>query len=264
LFALTYLIYSTSKIFIKVVMSAIIKFFQIVFLAVVTLFLVSGLVILASKFVMDSNVPTAKSGEEDVLLANRLARIGNVVTGEARPEEVVRAALNPSAGAAAVAPAAGAEPRSGKEVYAAVCAACHDSGAAGSPVKGNKDQWQPRANQGLATLIDHAINGIRGMPARGGNPGVTDAEIENTIVYMLSESGITLASEKEAVTDPTQKLLAIQVQITEKQAALIALLEAGDSDGAAEKRQALQKEIQALQKERETLQESLKKDESAA
>ncbi len=243
-------------------MSAIIKFFQIVFVAVVALFLVGGLVILASKFVVDGSVPTAKGGEEDVLLANRLARLGTVVTGEARPDDVVRAALHPNAAAAAAAPAAGAEPRSGKEVYAAVCAACHDSGAAGSPIKGNKAQWQPRANQGLATLIDHAINGIRGMPARGGNPAVTDAEIENTIVYMLAESGITLASEK--AEDPVQKLLAIQAQLTEKQGALIALLEAGDAEGSAEKRQALQAEIQALQKERDTLQESLKKDESAA
>lgn len=240
-------------------MSAIIKFLQIVFVAVVALFLVAGLVILASKFAMNDGVPTAKSGEEDVLLANRLARIGNVLTGEARSEEVVRAALHPNAAAAAAAPAPGAEPRAGKEVYAAVCSACHDSGAAGAPIKGNQAQWQPRANQGLATLIDHAINGIRGMPARGGNPAVTDAEIENTIVYMLGESGITLASEKEAA-DPMQKLLEIQAQLTEKQGALIALLEAGEAEGSAEKRQALQAEIQALQKERETLQESLQKD----
>lgn len=87
-------------------------------------------------------------------------------------------------------PAAPAAPRSGKEVFGAVCTACHSTGAAGAPKVGDKAAWAPRAAQGLDTLIKHAINGKGAMPPRGGNPSVTDDEIKATIEYMLKETGV--------------------------------------------------------------------------
>jgi cytochrome c5 len=79
--------------------------------------------------------------------------------------------------------------RSGKEVVDAVCAACHATGAQGAPKIGDAQAWSKRASQGLTALTEHAIKGIRQMPAHGGNPNVTDFEIERAVTYMVNQSG---------------------------------------------------------------------------
>lgn len=79
--------------------------------------------------------------------------------------------------------------RSGKEVVDAVCAACHGTGAQGAPKIGDVKAWSKRAAQGLTALTQHAIAGIRQMPAHGGNPNVTDFEIERAVTYMVNQSG---------------------------------------------------------------------------
>lgn len=99
----------------------------------------------------------------------------------------------PEAGGAAAAPAAAAAPKpdpaKGKSVYQNVCAMCHASGAAGAPKPGDHAAWDARIAQGFPTLYDHAINGIRAMPARGGNPSLSEADIANAVGYMVTESG---------------------------------------------------------------------------
>jgi cytochrome c5 len=89
----------------------------------------------------------------------------------------------------AAAIAAHAAARSGEEVVQAVCAACHASGANGAPRIGDESAWRARAAQGLTSLTRHAIQGIRRMPPHGGNPGVSDFEIELAITYMVNRSG---------------------------------------------------------------------------
>ncbi len=92
-------------------------------------------------------------------------------------------------GAQAVASAAvSSGPRSGEEVYKSKCFACHDTGAAGAPTVGNAEMWAPRIEQGVDTLISHAINGIRGMPARGTCADCSDEEIAETVKYMVEHS----------------------------------------------------------------------------
>ncbi|MBD8565730.1 cytochrome c5 family protein [Oxalobacteraceae sp. CFBP 8763] len=84
----------------------------------------------------------------------------------------------------------------GGAVYTATCAACHDSGMAGSPKTGDKAAWATRLAQGYDTLVTHAINGIRAMPAKGGNPDLDDLEVARAVVFMTNKSG---ASFKEPV-----------------------------------------------------------------
>jgi cytochrome c5 len=84
----------------------------------------------------------------------------------------------------------------GGAVYAATCAACHDSGMAGSPKTGDNAAWTARLAQGYDTLVTHAINGIRAMPAKGGNPDLDDLEVARAVVFMTNQSG---ASFKEPV-----------------------------------------------------------------
>ncbi len=74
-------------------------------------------------------------------------------------------------------------------VYTAICAACHTSGAAGAPKLGDAAGWAPRIAQGYDTLLKHAIEGIRGMPAKGGNPDLDDVEVARAVVYMANQSG---------------------------------------------------------------------------
>ncbi len=106
------------------------------------------------------------------------------VTAVERIKPVARVAI-------AVPKPAGAELKlSGQEVYNKVCMACHATGAAGAPKVGAQDQWEPRFAQGLDTLVKNAVNGIRGMPAKGGNPSLSEANLKDAIVYMLGETGI--------------------------------------------------------------------------
>lgn len=84
--------------------------------------------------------------------------------------------------------------QAGNVVYAAVCAACHDSGAAGAPKLGDNGAWTARLAQGYDTLVKHAIEGIRAMPAKGGNPDLDNVEVARAVVYLANKSG---ASYKE-------------------------------------------------------------------
>lgn len=79
--------------------------------------------------------------------------------------------------------------RSGKEVVEAVCIMCHGSGAHGAPKIGNTKAWSKLASRGLTGLSKSALKGIRQMPSHGGNPSLTDTEIERAITYMVNQSG---------------------------------------------------------------------------
>ena len=79
--------------------------------------------------------------------------------------------------------------RSGEEVVKAVCAACHQTGAAGAPKIGDKAAWAKLVKEPLDALLKDAIKGIRGMPPRGGSPDITDLELARAIVVMANQSG---------------------------------------------------------------------------
>ena len=104
--------------------------------------------------------------------------------------EQVNARIAPVAQVEVAAPSVGPSvDKGGEEVYGATCVACHGSGAMGAPKFQDKASWAPRIAQGYDTLLKHAVEGIRMMPARGGNPALTDTEVANAVVYMANESG---------------------------------------------------------------------------
>lgn len=86
-------------------------------------------------------------------------------------------------------PARGAEGRSGEEVYAAVCAACHATGVDKAPVFGDRKAWKPLIAEGQRMLVRTATKGIRRMPPRGGDPTLSDAEVERAVVHMANAAG---------------------------------------------------------------------------
>ncbi|MDO9393916.1 MAG: c-type cytochrome [Methylotenera sp.] len=85
--------------------------------------------------------------------------------------------------------------KSGAEVVTAVCGMCHSAGLMNAPKIGDNAQWAPRIAQGYDTLVSHAINGIRTMPARGGNPALTDGEVASAVVDMANASGAKFAAQ---------------------------------------------------------------------
>lgn len=76
----------------------------------------------------------------------------------------------------------------GEGTYTSACFACHGTGAAGAPKLGDKGAWSKRIAQGTDTLLDHAINGFKGMPAKGGNASLSDAAVEAAVEYMVKGS----------------------------------------------------------------------------
>jgi len=80
----------------------------------------------------------------------------------------------------------------GKKIYNGMCVACHGAGVAGAPRVGDKGAWAKRIDQGASTLYANAINGVQGssgvMPAKGGNPALSDDEIKAVVDYMVAQS----------------------------------------------------------------------------
>lgn len=91
--------------------------------------------------------------------------------------------------------------QNGQAVYNSTCAACHGTGAAGAPKVGDAGAWAARIKQGYDTLLQHAIQGIRAMPAKGGNPDLDDVEVARAMVYMANQSGAKF-KEPEAPAAP--------------------------------------------------------------
>ncbi len=81
--------------------------------------------------------------------------------------------------------------KSGEEVVKAVCSMCHAAGLMNAPKIGDKAQWGPRITQGYDTLVKNAINGVRTMPAKGGNPALSDKEVAEAVKHMANASGAT-------------------------------------------------------------------------
>lgn len=124
----------------------------------------------------------------------------------------------------AEASAAGATEKSGEEVVKAVCSMCHAAGLMNSPKIGDKGQWQPRIAQGYETLVKHAIEGIRSMPARGGNPALSDNEVANAVAYMANQSGANFkeTSPKAAEAAPIAEAPAAEAKAAEPVAQKVA------------------------------------------
>lgn len=100
------------------------------------------------------------------------------------------------------------EARSGEAVYTAVCTSCHAAGVLGAPKIDDKAAWDPRIAQGLDGLMKNAVNGIRSMPARGGDPTITDEELTNAIVYMTGKAGHDLSAQVKAGAAPAAQVAA--------------------------------------------------------
>jgi cytochrome c5 len=142
-------------------------------------------IIILALIIHDREFDGEQSAARQAAVEERLQPVGGVYAGETG-----RAAAQ----AAAEAAAASSEPQvafegstDGEMIYGRVCAACHDSGAAGAPRLVAGEMGTRLADKGRETLVSNAINGINAMPARGGRSDLSDEQVAASVDYMLDQ-----------------------------------------------------------------------------
>lgn len=132
---------------------------------VVPVFLIIGLVY----FVTSANKPQAGAVNLEQAVTARIQKVGSVTIRDASR------AL-----------------KSGEQVFAAQCSACHAAGLAGAPKMGDSAAWAPRVKTGLDALLASALKGKNAMAAQGGG-NFSDVEIARAVVFMANGSGAKFA-----------------------------------------------------------------------
>jgi cytochrome c5 len=140
---------------------------QLIIIVVLAFVVPIALILLVSQLVTSGG----KGGEDsDTAVLERIKPVGEVI---------IAAASGPKG------------QLSGEQVYGQVCKTCHEAGVAGAPKLGDQAAWAKVIAQGSPVVVEHAIKGIRGMPAKGGNPDFADVEVERAVVYMANRGGAT-------------------------------------------------------------------------
>ena len=141
---------------------------QLIAVVVLSFLVPIGTIVLVTQMVTGGlHIDKSSSAMSEAAVAARLKPVGEVVLGDK---------------------SSGGE-RSGEQIVNEVCQTCHGAGLLNAPKLGDQAAWKPRLAQGEKTLIAHAINGIRSMPPKGGNPSLSDNEVARAVVWMANQSG---------------------------------------------------------------------------
>ena len=144
-------------------------------LAVFFSFMVPVFAIIALVYYVSSdNKPAAGTGDLEKAVAQRIQKIGMVE---------IRDANRPL--------------KAGSEVYAAQCAACHATGAAGAPKFGDVAAWAPRIKTGFEALWNSSLKGKNAMGPQGGGD-FDDVEIGRAVVHLANAAGAKFAEPQKA------------------------------------------------------------------
>lgn len=151
------------------------------FLLLVTL----GLILFAHH--LNGVIPPEVSPQAAKRTEGRIAPVGAVYAGSTGA--AAQAAAVAAAAAKAASQVAYGGTTDGSVIFSNLCTGCHTSGAGNAPTM-DKSHWGPRIAQGKDTLYKHAIDGFTGpdggvMPAKGGNPALTDAQVKATVDWMI-------------------------------------------------------------------------------
>ena len=137
-----------------------------------------ALIFLARYMQPESDVDANPS--QGVLAEQRIAPVGAVRYGEAGV-----AALAQAQAVATETATAGEIVVNGPEVYGGLCKTCHDAGVAEAPIPGSEQMAARVSERGVDGLVQNALNGLNAMPPRGGNPALTDEQIQAAVEFML-------------------------------------------------------------------------------
>jgi cytochrome c5 len=89
----------------------------------------------------------------------------------------------------------------GRDVFLQNCAACHVNGVAQAPRIGSLSEWEPRLASGRQSMLNSVLRGKGGMPPKGGNASITDAQAVAALDYIVSRV-LELEHEAEAAMRP--------------------------------------------------------------
>jgi len=151
-------------------------------LAVITL----GLILLAAY--LHTRIPPEVSPTAAKRTEARIAPAGAVYAGDTGA--AAQAAAAAAAAARAASQVAYGGTTDGAVIYQNLCGACHTNGVGKAPTL-DRAHWNARIAQGKETLYRHAIEGYTGpdggiMPPKGGNPALTDEQVQATVDWMLA------------------------------------------------------------------------------
>jgi len=146
--------------------------------AVVAAFLVPiiGIIVLVNSVVADKKPAAGSTGLTAEAIAERLQPVGRVELKDASDP---------------------ASLKTGEQVYAAQCVACHGSGVAGAPKLGDAAAWGPRVKSSYDALLTSALKGKGAMSAQGGGD-FSDVEIGRAVVYLANQGGGKFEAPKVA------------------------------------------------------------------
>jgi cytochrome c5 len=125
------------------------------------------IILLVNYVDMGARTAAGSSGLDAEAVASRLQAIGSVTVRDA---------------------SAAATLRSGEQVFAGQCSACHANGTLGAPKVGDQAAWGPRIQTGYAALLNSALKGKNAMTPQGGGE-YSDFEIGRAVVYMANQGG---------------------------------------------------------------------------
>lgn len=89
----------------------------------------------------------------------------------------------------------------GRDVFLQNCAACHVTGVAQAPRVGSLAEWEPRLAAGRQSLLNSVLRGKGGMPPKGGNASISDAQATAALDYMVGRV-FELEHEAQAAERP--------------------------------------------------------------
>jgi cytochrome c5 len=150
------------------------------------LVLVTGALILLGMY-LNGKMPAEPNPKAEAKLAARIAPAGAVYAGATGAAAQAQAAAE--AAEAAKGQVAYDGTLDGSVIFGNLCTGCHTAGVGGAP-KLEKAAWAARIAQGKDTLHKHAIEGFKNvgvMPAKGGNPALTDEQVIATVDWMLTQ-----------------------------------------------------------------------------
>lgn len=161
------------------------KQFFLTFLGVTAALVGIAIVILiAANWVGDATIEEDRVSQAQVeIIQERIEPVGELrFAGDAQepaaatPEADTTAAATPS------------EPKSGQDVYNGICQSCHTTGVAGAPIVGDIQAWKERIALGKEVLYSSVINGKGAMPPKGGDPSLSESQIQAAVDYMIGAS----------------------------------------------------------------------------
>ena len=138
-----------------------------------------------SKFGLAKN---EKDTDKTVTVAELTKPVGqvSVVSEESKNQDIQNAVV-------ANTPESDSNGNNGESVYSGLCVNCHGIAALAAmiPQTGDAAAWESRVAKGIDALYENAINGYTGelgmMPAKGGNPALSDDEVKTAVDYILSQ-----------------------------------------------------------------------------